>query len=381
MSDVLFVTWDGGGNLPPALGVAAEMARRSHRVRFLGHAQQREKIETAGFAFDAFAHARPWTSAAPHPGLKGAIDMVGVFTDRGTGVDLLEVVRREPADLVVVDCLLFGALEAAERAGLRRAALVHTVYSQQREVWSTSLGGLLTRMRRMRLPDMWLRTDAVLVTALPEVDRCGDVPSQVRHTGPVWPEARPEPASPDANVPLVLVSLSTMHQDGQEEALQAISDGLATLPVRALVTTGPSIDPAALRAAANVEVHRYVPHEEVMPRASLVICHGGHSTAMAALARDLPLVIMPMFARGYQPVVGRALRDLGAARVLPKTAKARQIAAITREMLANDSYRVAARKLGAEIRRRDGAVVAADALEAIAQRHRQSIKAMLHRLP
>jgi hypothetical protein len=33
----LFVTVDGGGNLPPALGIAGEIVRRGGTARFLGH--------------------------------------------------------------------------------------------------------------------------------------------------------------------------------------------------------------------------------------------------------------------------------------------------------------------------------------------------------
>ena len=173
---------------------------------------------------------------------------------------------------------------------------------------------------------------------------------------------------PAAGEPLILVSLSTLYQDGQARALQAILDALARLPVRVMVTTGPSLDPTTMRAPANVELHQYLPHEEVLPRASLVVGHGGHSTAMAALARDLPLLIMPMFALGDQPVVGRALERLGAARVLPKTASPDQIAASVRALLADTSYRIAAQALGAKIRQRDGAVAAADALEGLLAR-------------
>lgn len=363
MADVLFVTWDGGGNLAPALGIAAELTRRHHTVRFLGHNQQRAAIESAGLEFQPFSHARPWSAAEPHPGFKGTMNMLGVFTDRGMGEDLLVAVHQRPPDLVVIDCLLFGVLQAAEHAGLKRAVLVHTLYSQQRDVWSGGMGGLMTHVRGIRLPELWLRSDIVLVTALWEIDRCGVVPSHVRHTGPVWQGASPVPASPPAGEPLVLASLSTMYQDGQAKALQSIVDGLAHLPVRGLVTTGPSVDPAALRPAANVEIRRYVPHTEVMPRASLVVGHGGHSTAMAALGHDLPLVIMPMFAQGDQPVIGQVLASLGAARVVRKTAPAERITAVVREMLADGPHRDVARALGAMIRRRDGAAEAADLID------------------
>jgi len=160
-----------------------------------------------------------------------------------------------------------------------------------------------------------------------------------------------------------VASLSTIYQDGQVKALQAVVDGLAQLPVRSLVTTGPSISPTQLTAPANVDIRTFVPHTEVLPRASLMISHGGHSTTMTALGYDLPLVIMPMFAKGDQPVIGRALERLGAARVVAKNAPAERIAAVVTGMLAEPSYRASAQALGAEIRKRDGAVAAADAIE------------------
>ena len=42
MPEILFVTWDGGGNVPPALCIATELATRGHRVRFLGHLDQED---------------------------------------------------------------------------------------------------------------------------------------------------------------------------------------------------------------------------------------------------------------------------------------------------------------------------------------------------
>ena len=368
MSDILFVTWDGGGNLAPALGAAAELTQRHHTARFLGHARQCSAIEAAGFAFQPFTHARPWSAVAQNAGLPGLLKQLSIFADRGIGNDLLLVVREQAPDLVVIDHLLFGAQQAADRAGLKRAILVHTLYGQQRQTWTTGMGRFQMWLRGLRPVELWARSDLILATTLPDIDSYAPVPERVHHTGPVWQGGKPEPAMPAAGEPLILVSLSTLYQDGQARALQAILDALARLPVRVMVTTGPSLDPTTMRAPANVELHQYLPHEEVLPRASLVVGHGGHSTAMAALARDLPLLIMPMFALGDQPVVGRALERLGAARVLPKTASPDQIAASVRALLADTSYRIAAQALGAKIRQRDGAVAAADALEGLLAR-------------
>ncbi|HEV2459725.1 MAG TPA: nucleotide disphospho-sugar-binding domain-containing protein [Ktedonobacterales bacterium] len=364
MSDLLIVTWDGGGNVAPALGIAAELMRRQHTVRVLGHPQQRAHIEAAGCAFLPFEHAHPWSPLDPVPGLRGATrQLTQVFTDRGIGEDMLAAAQAHHPDLVVIDHLLFGALRAAERAGLRHATLVHTLYSQQAQLWSGGVPALLTGLRGMRPVKLWRRSCAVLITTLPLIDRCGNLPDHVHFTGPVWPEPKPRPAASDAGDPLVLVSLSTLYQEGQQRALQAILDALAVLPVRALVTTGLSVDPSVLRAPANAQVERVVPHTQIMPHAALMVGHGGHGTTMLALAHDLPLVILPMFELGDQPVVGRTVEQLGAARVLRKTAPAAAIRAAIEQLLPDGPHREAARVLGAQLRHCDGAVAGADALE------------------
>ena len=48
MSQIAFVTWNGGGNLGPALPIARELRRRDHRAAFLGQETQRPAIEAAG---------------------------------------------------------------------------------------------------------------------------------------------------------------------------------------------------------------------------------------------------------------------------------------------------------------------------------------------
>ena len=132
-----------------------------------------------------------------------------------------------------------------------------------------------------------------------------------------------------------------------------------------VVTTGPVVDPEVLRAPANAEVHRFVPHAELMPRASLVVGHGGHGTTMQALAHDLPLVLMPMHPMLDQPMVATSVARAGAARVVPKKASAEDLRPVIAAMLADGPHRAAAARLGAEIRALPGAPGAADRIEAL----------------
>jgi MGT family glycosyltransferase len=161
-----------------------------------------------------------------------------------------------------------------------------------------------------------------------------------------------------------LVSLSTIFFEGQEETLQAILDALETLPIRGVVTTG-AIPAGALRVPANVEAHQYLPHDDIMPSASLVVGHGGHSTTMRALAHGIPLLIMPMHRILDQPMIGRAVAAAGAGRVLPKIASAEEIRTELRSLLQDPSYRNAAVAAGDRIRSCNGASAAADELESL----------------
>src|SRR5204863_2821288 len=74
------------------------------------------------------------------------------------------------------------------------------------------------------------------------------------------------------------------------------SDGIATLPARVIVTTGQHRDPATLGLEPipeNTRVERFVPHSDLLPRASVVVTTGGTGTVLATLCAGVPLVIVP----------------------------------------------------------------------------------------
>jgi UDP:flavonoid glycosyltransferase YjiC (YdhE family) len=112
-----------------------------------------------------------------------------------------------------------------------------------------------------------------------------------------------------------------------------------------------------------VEVHRYFPHDQIMPSVSLVIGHGGHSTTVRALAHGIPLLMLPMHWALDQAMVGKAVATTGAGRVLSKTASAEATRGAVQSLLADPSYQRAAEAVGARLRSRHGAIAAADELE------------------
>ncbi len=358
MADLLFVTWDGGGNVPPAVGIADELSSRGHTIRFLGHASQAATLRSAGHGFTAYAEAADFVGRQP----ASAARLIRLFSDTGMGRDLLDEVRRRPVDLVVIDALLLGALDAAARAGLRYVPLQHLFDGYQRGSWLHGPVGSWGRLRGLRPVTRWNQATLALAATLPGLDpgSIGTPPANLRFVGPVV-EAPRRPTG--FGEPTVLVSLSTFHYPAMARVLQNIVDATAVLDARVVVTTGPVLDPAGLRAHPRAEVHRYVPHGELMPDVTLVVGHGGHSTAMRALAHDLPLLLLPLDPLLDQPMVGKAVQAAGAGRVLRRNASVGSIADSLRELVPDGPHRRAAARLGARIRAGQGAARAADELE------------------
>jgi UDP:flavonoid glycosyltransferase YjiC (YdhE family) len=359
---VLFVTWDGGGNLPPALGIAREVQRRGGTATFLGNAIQRAAVEAAGMPFAAFREGRDYDSAAPRSTLRGLADLTGLFADRGIGRDALAALATEKADVVVVDCLLSGAVLEIAAVGVSVVSLVH---SQWQYFHGSARGpvGIITRLRGADPVKAAAAARLNLVTTRLDVeDPAGARPGPgIEHTGFVW-QGSPVEAVPEATRPRVLVSFSTTSFPGQDRALQNVFDALDGLLVDVVATTGP-LDPAALRAPAGARVERRIDHADLLPTTRLVIGHGGHGTTSRALAYGIPLLVMPMHPLIDQPAIGRAVERLGVGRMLPKSAPAARIRAAVESLLDDHETLRRARELGHEIRERDGAVVAADLLE------------------
>ncbi|MER5334157.1 nucleotide disphospho-sugar-binding domain-containing protein [Micromonospora sp. NPDC002717] len=209
-----------------------------------------------------------------------------------------------------------------------------------------------------------------LLMTSPAFDFPADLPPNVRYVGPVlddpsWAEAATDGItwSPPPDDPLVLVALSSTFQD-QGGTLQRIVDALADQPVRGLVTTGPGLDPAIVRAPANVTVVRSAPHRAVLPHAALVVTHGGHGTIIKSLTAGVPLVVLPHGRDQADNAV--RVTERGAGLRLPRTAPPKKIARTVRRVLEDPSYAQAAAVLGEAILRDAESQVLLETLENLA---------------
>jgi MGT family glycosyltransferase len=407
---ILVAGWDSGGGVEAVQTVVRRAVARGHQVRVLGTAGLRDRFESAGAGFRVYRHApdndmrRPetdlvkeWEARTPLGAFARVRDRVMFGPARLFCRDIVEELDRESADVVAVDTLIPSALSGAEAAGVPAVLLMHGPYALPRpgapligtgfgpprgrpgRLRDRAAGSLAMGLFRTGLPalnqaraefglaalrdlgELAASASRILVCTSPGYDFAADaVPGNVRYVGPQLEDGGGsswvDPRAGAGDRPLVLVSLSStvMRQDG---LLQRAADALGRLPVHAVVTTGPAVDPAVIDAPPNVSVRRWARHADVLPSCSAVLTHGGHGTVIKALAAGVPLVIVPL-GRDQPGNAARVVHAGAGVRVRKNAGTAALHAAIAR-VLDDPRYRAAARRMAAILaaERDDGLVV------------------------
>lgn len=417
----IITTWEGGGSVGPALTVARKLADAGHDVRVMSDACNRAEAEQAGARFAPWTRApsrtdrskdsevlRDWDVTDMAEGFKRVVDELVAGPSKRYAEDTIEELRREPADLVLTNELLLGVMAGCEATGtpfammpvnsmlmsvkgaIEMGMLEHfaahppsdpgdqmkfAVVGAMQQAFMHGLGDMNHTRAAVGLPpiDHLFAQLAPARKVLMAVSRTFDfVPEQIppnfsyigpQLDDPAWAEQWQSPWPADDARPLVLVGFSTTFQN-HIGVLQNVIDALGTLPVRGLVTLGPTIAPEELNALDNVAVVASAPHSEVMKQARLVVTHGGFGTLAKALANGLPMLVMPM--GRDQGGNAEKLMAHGAGLALPPDADPATIAGAVQKLLDDPVYAQAARKLGDAVGRemRESRVV--EELEALA---------------
>ncbi len=406
----LFVDWEGGGNLPPALTLARQMVERGHRVRVLCDPADEADVKATGCEFVPYTRAphrpdksvesdfiRDWEARTPMEALARSRDRVMFGPALLYARDVLEELEREPADALVVNRTLYGAMAAAERVALPFAVLMPGIYEVPRpgvppiglglmpangplgRLRDYALGRVLRHLYGRGLPALnaarrqlgldplghpWEQLDRarrVLVLTSEAFDfPAKRLPPNVRYVGPqldepLWAKPWRSPWPPDHPDPLVLVGFSTTPQN-QAPVLRKTIEALGGLRVRGLVTVGPALDAAEFEAPANVVVLGSVAHAKVFPQASAVVTHAGHGTVIRALRYGIPLVCLPM-GRDQGDDAARVVAREAGLRLSRKTSVV-EIREAIQSVVEQPRFREGARKLSqaiaADIRERRG---------------------------
>jgi len=362
----LIVTWDGGGNVHPALGLGRGLVLRGHSVRVMGQRILQERIEGAGCSFRTFPPALEWDAAKGRSWEDESQEEYtrALFAGMPVAQAVLAEAEREPVDVLLVDGFLRNALSAAERTRLPTAALQHVRYRFVAEkpdpaAWGWDFDPVNETRRRLGLRgisrdgerlivQLWRQCDRVIAVIPREFEDSSEtLPPNIRYVGPVFegdeegtaPDLPWPPGHPD---PLVAVAFSTTYMY-HEAVVDRVLAALEGLPVRVLVTLGGGLEPHEVTPPPGVVVRRYLPHAMVLPHAALVVTHGGMGTVMAAFAHGVPMVCIPQ--GRDQPGNAERVEALGAGRTVAADASVEEMRAVVVDVLGSDVLRAGAGRM------------------------------------
>jgi UDP:flavonoid glycosyltransferase YjiC (YdhE family) len=146
--------------------------------------------------------------------------------------------------------------------------------------------------------------------------------------------------------------------------LRRVVEALSALPVRAVLTLGPAIQPSEVPGSDNVVVVQTAPHAQLLRAgASLLVTHCGHGTTMKGLAAGVPLLCVPM-GRDQNDTAARVVHA-GAGLRLKPGATVEQLRKAIERLLAEPAFRTGAARLAQGIAAREGCLDAVERLEAL----------------
>ena len=337
MATILAYTSPALGHLLPISALLSELATRGHTIHVRTLSAGVAVGQRLGLHTDAIdprieqIELDDWKSTNPLAALKLS---VAAFARRAAYevTDLADAVARVKPDGLLVDVNTWGALSAADAGDIPWACFApYTPPLKAPGVPPFGLGlkplpGVSGRMRdaaariavvgaleRVMLPpinkiradvdvppvgstDEFLRRARLILLAsgkpfqYPHTD-WGDA---VQMIGPCVLDPEPD-AMPDwlatIDLPIVLVTTSSEKQADTDLVATALT-ALADQPVH-VVATMPAAPAAGLVTPPNATVCRFVPHGLILDRAVCAVTHGGMGATQKALARGVPVCVVP----------------------------------------------------------------------------------------
>jgi MGT family glycosyltransferase len=386
MATILAYTSPALGHMLPISAQLSELSLRGHAVHLRTFSAGVEIGQRLGFTTDtidsrieAMEHD-DWKASNSGAGLKRAF---AVFARRAAleVPDLSEAISRVQPDALLIDVLTWGALSSAEAGDIPWACFspftpllraggmppygpglkpMPNLFGRVRDaavrpVLSGPLNSALPVLNKVRedlqlrsvgsMDEFWRRAPLMLVASAKPFDYPQtDWGDGVEMIGPCQLDPGPDTA-PDwlASIdrPIVLVTTSSEKQaDARlvEVALAALADE----PVH-VVATLPAGEPADIPPRPNATVCQLIPHGPILDRAVCAVTHGGMGATQKALARGVPVCVVP-FGRDQFEVARRAEVARCGTRLPAKKLSAERLRAKVREAMtmADGARRVAA---------------------------------------
>lgn len=360
---VIVTSTGGAGHFGPLVPVLAAAARREAEVLVLAPSSLRAAVAEAGHTHvvagdpdpveEADLRARFAAAAPDEASVLMNRDMFGRLCTQAMLPALRAAVAHRRPDLLVHEAAEYAAAVVGEESGVPHAQVAISPAGAEH-------GSLL-----LAAPVLEPLRDGVVaaIERSPYLSRfpASVDPSPYPHTVRFRTAAAPV-RSVRGEVPLVYVSFGSVTGGLPVAATiyRTALAALADLPVRVVLTLGRGTDPAVLGTVPpSVRVEEWLPQDEVLAEADLVVCHGGSGTTYGALAAGVPTVVVPLFAD--QPINARTVEALGAGLVVapergPVAELAQRVAGLApklrekvRTVLAEPAYRTAAQAVAGEL--------------------------------
>jgi MGT family glycosyltransferase len=386
---VLVSAFGATGHVFPALALSLRLRGRGHEVWFESLERWRQVVEEQGFHFirapEYIALPRPLPGQPATPTLAQSVRA------------LVPTLREIEPDVVVNDFFTQPATLAAEAEGVRRATLIPHPYPVNEPGLPYAYVGLVAPRTRAgtiawRLAYPWFARQArqeredlndvreqldlppidrlyggiseelAMVATFPQLEYPRRWPSSVHVTGPMLFELpHPDIDLPPDDAPLVVIAASTA-MDQELSLVQATLRALEGEQVRVLAVLNQRGRKWPEPVPANAMVVDWASYSQVMPRASLIVCNGGHGTVARALAEGIPLVVRP--AGGDMGENGARVAWAGAGLMVPRPLLAAPpVRWAVRRVVADPRFAAGAQAIAAWGRENDGAALGATLVE------------------
>jgi rhamnosyltransferase subunit B len=362
---VLLPTMGSAGDVHPFIALGMELKARGHRVTILTNPIFQEIIEAQGLGFLPVGTAEEANTAFANPELwhlrKGFKVIAQVIVPAIADVFSLIERHADASTVVAFSSLAFGARLAQEKLGVPSASVhlqpsvIRTFADQgmmgnirlsaSRPLWfkrglfrlidalildrrlKTPLNDLRARlgMRPVdRVMHRWMHSPQLVIAFFPEWFAAPqpDWPANTHAVGfPLWdadgeaaPLADAEEFLAAGQAPIVFTpgsAGSTMQRFFRESVKAAQHLGLRAM----LVTNYPEQVPAIL--PPSIRVFGYLPFSQVLPRAALLVYHGGVGTLAQGIKAGIPHLVVP---HGYDQFdSGWRIEQLGLGSSIPET--------------------------------------------------------------
>ena len=397
----------GTGHLYPMAAIGRALIARGHRATCFQNAKARALVKTAGLEWQeigkplnvhaSVTHGDPWL----HPPLTRHLMLEHART---VLAEASAAVARAGVDALIVDQGDLASGSVAERLQLPFVTLSFfpPIYLDSEIPPSVvkwgALRGPLGRLRNCVANQVLTRVLAPIVRMINEHRRTWGLqpfrqlnevfsrraiiaqlpeclefprhhkPPHLHYTGPFqdnrgrYVTTFPWEALSDR--PLVYASMGTI-RNRSASVFHDIAAACASFPTQLVISLGGGLDPLTIGPLpGHPIVVQYAPQLELLKRASVTITHGGLNTTLESLSNGVPLIAIPV--TDDQPGVGARIKRAGVGEVvslrrLTAPRLRRALAAVT----GSERYRIAAERIGQELRAANGLERAADIIERV----------------